>query len=192
MAATPQSTQAAAPTDTSSGARAPLTGSDLKFFEELQGLISYIRAAKREIAALAPDELREKHIRSATDELDAIVANTEQATGSILDAAEKIEGIASKLEVEPGMQIADAVTNIYEACNFQDITGQRISKVVTALKTIEGRIEALVTAVGGVGSVRVEPNPDEAARDAQLLNGPQLPANAKTQDEIDALLKSFD
>lgn len=192
MTASPQPTQAAAPGGASPDNATPLTSSDLKFFEELQGLIKYIRAAKREIAALAPDEIREKHIRSATDELDAIVANTEQATGAILDAAEKIEGIASKLDVEPGMQIADAVTKIYEACNFQDITGQRISKVVNALKTIESKIESLVTAVGGVAAIPADDLAAEAARDAHLLNGPQLPANAKSQDEIDALLKSFD
>ena len=33
------------------------------------------------------------------------------------------------------------VTRIYEACSFQDITGQRIGKVVTALKAIEGRVQ---------------------------------------------------
>ena len=197
MTASPQSTQADAPAGESPGKAAPLTSSDLKFFEELQGLISYIRSAKREIAALAPDEIREKHIRGATDELDAIVANTELATGTILDAAEKIEGIASNLvaanlEVEPGMQIADAVTRIYEACNFQDITGQRISKVVNALKTIETKIESLVSAVGGVASIPVDGESAGAASDADLLNGPQLPANAKTQEEIDALLNSFD
>jgi chemotaxis protein CheZ len=189
MTAASQSNQAGAP-DPESGNTAPLTATDVKFFEELQGLIAYIRSAKREIAALAPDEIREKHIRSATDELDAIVANTEQATGAILDSAEKIETIAKNLEVEPGMQLADAVTRIYEACNFQDITGQRISKVVTALKTIEGRVESLVKAVGGVAAL--PDGPQAASDDKELLNGPQLPGNAKTQDEIDALLKSFD
>lgn len=186
MTATPQSASPAAAAET------PLTANDVKFFEELQGLISYIRAAKREIAALAPDEIRDKHIRSATDELDAIVGNTEEATGTILDAAEKIEAIAAKLDIEPGMQLADAVTRIYEACNFQDITGQRISKVVTALKTIEGRVESLVKAVGGVAALPAGPGTEEAKTDAELLNGPQLPPNAKTQDEIDALLKDFD
>ena len=190
MTAAPQSNQSATDSGASNEAAGPLTSTDVKFFEELQGLISYIRSAKREIAALAPDEIREKHIRAATDELDAIVGNTEEATGNILDAAEKIEGIAAKLEIEPGMQIADAVTRIYEACNFQDITGQRIKKVVTALKTIEAKIESLAKAVGGVAAI-TDPNL-ESKTDGELLNGPQLPANAKSQDEIDALLKDFD
>ena len=58
-----------------------LTASDLKLYEELESLIAYIHSAKREIAALCPDEIKEKHIREATDELDAIVAHTETATG---------------------------------------------------------------------------------------------------------------
>ena len=192
MTAAPQPNQATNDSGTPAEGATPLTSTDMKFFQELQGLISYIRSAKREIAQLAPDEIREKHIRAATDELDAIVGNTEEATGSILDAAEKIEGIAAKLDIEPGMQIADAVTRIYEACNFQDITGQRISKVITALKTIEARIESLAKAVGGVAALPAGPEDGKAKSDAELLNGPQLPANAKTQDEIDALLKNFD
>ena len=63
-------------------------------FEELEALVGYIRNAKREIASLCPDEVREKHIRVANDELDAIIAHTEEATSAILDAAESIETVA--------------------------------------------------------------------------------------------------
>lgn len=164
---------------------------DLKIQQELEALVHYIHSAKREIAALCPDEIRNKHIREATDELDAIVAHTEEATGAILDSAEKIEAIAGKLEVEPGMQIADAVTRIYEACNFQDITGQRIGKIVAALKNIEARIEMLAGTMGVAGASDAETVKEKIEKtDADLLHGPQLPRNAQTQDEIDALLKS--
>lgn len=174
-----------------------LSPADLKIFQELEALVRYIQSAKREIAALCPTEIREKHIREASDELDAIVAHTEEATGAILDAAEKIEATATKLDIEPGMQIADAVTKIYEACNFQDITGQRIGKVVTTLKTIEAKIESLASTLGG-WKIQENPlksraeRPKDARPDANLLNGPQLAGNAKSQEEIDALLKSFD
>lgn len=181
--------------DAAAASAAQLSPSDPKVFEELEALVRFIRLAKREIAALCPDEIREKHIREASDELDAIVAHTEEATGAILDAAEKIEKIASALDVDPAMKLAEEVTRIYEACNFQDITGQRIGKVVAALKNIEARIEALTSALGGaaaVGAGREAPASETAKSDKDLLHGPQLPANAKTQEEIDALLKSFD
>ncbi|HEY4635504.1 MAG TPA: protein phosphatase CheZ, partial [Rhodospirillales bacterium] len=114
----------------------------------------------------------------------------------ILDAAEKIEAIANSLEVDPAIKLAEEVTRIYEACNFQDITGQRIGKIVTALKNIEARIESLTAALGGAAAVPsssgAPKTPKTAKSDGDLLCGPQLPANAKNQDEIDALLKSFD
>jgi chemotaxis protein CheZ len=84
------------------------------------------------------------------------------------------------------------VTRIYEACNFQDITGQRISKVVATLKTIETRLVSLAAAVGhGEGAAKSgKPAPQDGSKgsDAGLLNGPQLPQNATKQDEVDALL----
>jgi chemotaxis protein CheZ len=164
-----------------------------KVFEELEALVGYIRNAKREIASLCPDEVREKHIRVATDELDAIIAHTEEATSAILDAAESIENVAASLGTEAGQSLTDAVTRIYEACNFQDITGQRISKVVATLKTIESRLASLAAAVGhgeGAEGKAGDPRPRGGSKpsDADLLNGPQLPQNAKKQDEVDALL----
>ncbi len=169
------------------------TASDLKLYEELESLIAYIHSAKREIAALCPEEIKDKHIREATDELDAIVAHTENATGGILDCAEKIEAIAGELTGDPAAKIAEQVTLIYEACNFQDITGQRINKVVTTLKNIEARIESLASALGSQRGMSPAPAaPSKHGDEAGLLNGPQLPTNAKSQDEVDALLKSFD
>ena len=168
----------------------------MKLYEELESLIAYIHSAKREIAALCPEEIKDKHIREATDELDAIVAHTENATGGILDCAEKIEAIASELTGDPAAKIAEQVTLIYEACNFQDITGQRINKVVTTLKNIEARIESLASALGsqrGMPPAPAAPTaPSKHGDEAALLNGPQLPTNAKSQADVDALLKSFD
>jgi len=99
---------------------------------------------------------------------------------------------------ELGEKVTDAVTKVYESCNFQDITGQRITKVVRALKHIESRVDALVAAFGDeiTKYKAVHPPMEEKAEDPMsdkaLLNGPQLAANAGKQDDIDALLASFD
>jgi chemotaxis protein CheZ len=92
-----------------------------------------------------------------------------------------------------------AVTRIYEACSFQDITGQRIGKVVTALKAIEGRIASVVSAASGMPGPNAAPAPVAApAQDnkrtegEKLANGPQLPGAGVSQSEIDRLLASFD
>jgi chemotaxis protein CheZ len=97
-----------------------------------------------------------------------------------------------------GEKVTEAVTLVYESCNFQDITGQRITKVVRALKHIESKVDALVGAFGEdiakykSAHPKGEPAAKDPMADAALLNGPQLPDNASKQDDIDALLASFD
>ncbi len=170
---------------------------DLKVYQELESLARYIQAARAEIAAIRPDEIGGDYISAATDELDAVVTATEDATGRILDSAENIQTIAGTIEEPAQSQIIDLVTGIFEASNFQDITGQRISKVVRTLKHIEAKIDALVEVMGEeVERARQNANPEPAAEavidESDLLNGPQLPGGAIDQDEIDRLLASFD
>lgn len=159
---------------------------------ELGSLALYIREARAEIAAMHPEQITGDHIRTATDELDAVVLATEDATGRIMDAAERIETLSSGLTKDQAGALVDEVTHIYEACSFQDITGQRISKVVGALKAIEARVDQLVREIGegvhagGVATARAAPT--DAHAEAGLLNGPQLPENAIDQSEIDRLM----
>jgi chemotaxis protein CheZ len=168
-----------------------LSLSDIKLYRELEDLARFIQSAKREIAALRPDDIPDEHIPMATDELDAVVAATARATGEILDRAEALEKLAPTLPPEAAAEITDAVTRIFEASNFQDITGQRITKVVKALKYIEIKIDGLVTAFG-VREMEMPSAPppaiEEADDDAKLLHGPQMPAVANSQAEIDAIL----
>jgi chemotaxis protein CheZ len=171
---------------------------NLKVYSELEGLAKYILAAKREIAALRPDDITSEHLPKATDELDAIVGSTEEATNGILQAMELLEGLTPQMPAEVAEQVTNAVTQVYESCNFQDITGQRITKVVKTLKHIEDRVEALVAAFGDEiqkyreTHPREEPQQPPKSSDEKLLNGPQLPDDAGKQDDIDALLASFD
>lgn len=161
---------------------------NLKLYHELEELREFIQAAKREIAAIRPHDIRDWHIPMATDELDAVVAATAEATGAILSAAETIERRCPEMPPETGAAVAADVTSIYEACNFQDITGQRITKVVKSLRHIEERIDALLAAFGNGLTAACPPPP---AEEEQLINGPQLPVNANNQAEIDAILASF-
>lgn len=165
-----------------------LIAADLKLHEEITQLAEYIREARREIAELDTDEIRRQHIPAATDELDAIVAATEEATGTILDCAELIESVADGLDAEAQAKLRDATTRIFEACNFQDITGQRIGKIVRALKHIEGKIESIVQTFGAgkaVPKIKADTGPN-------LLEGPALPGGGTSQEDIDKLLASFD
>ena len=177
-----------------------ISASDLRLYKELEELARYIHHAKSEIAAIRPHDIRESHIPSATDELDAVIGATETATNTIMDACDTISGLAGNLDPEHGAVLIDCVTRVFEACNFQDITGQRISKVVKTLKTIEGKVDALILAFGEqashsdmVAARAEEPaTPQTADADLALLHGPALPGTAIDQDEIDRLLASFD
>ena len=93
-----------------------VTPVDLKVYRELDELVTYIHNAKSEIALLCPDDIRQEHLPAAADQLDAIVAATEEATGTILDASEKIDVAASSLGAN---SINDEVIRIFEACSFQ-------------------------------------------------------------------------
>jgi len=180
-----------------SSMKGDLTATDLEIYNELEALGRYIHEAKDDIAALRPDEVKDKYLPSATDELDAIVQATEVATNTIMDATELVEGVMGDVDSEVADKLMEATSTIYEACGFQDITGQRITKVCKALQDIEEKIDGLVTAFGSeIDKVKeaqlAKGEEDDAVTDKDLLNGPQLSDEAKSQEDIDALLASFD
>ncbi|MDB5415489.1 MAG: hypothetical protein JWR10_3824 [Rubritepida sp.] len=173
-----------------------MTTTEAALLSELEALGREVQRAKTEIAALRVDDINESHIPRATDELDAVVEHTANATNEILDVCEGLEAMQSRVPAAESEKLAAAVTRIYEACSFQDITGQRISKVVAALKAIESRVAA-VTARFGPGAdappvVEVSAPVTPVTQGRALANGPQLPSSASSQAEIDKLLASFD
>ncbi len=170
-----------------------LTAKEAALLAELEALGRTIARAKAEIAQLSVDDITGAHIPSATDELDAIVDHTAQATNEILDACETLEKLEAEVPPAAAEALQGAVTRIYEACSFQDITGQRISKVVSALKAIESRVEAAVANASGRPAPAAVPAPAAPKTEGQeLANGPQLPGGGTSQEEIDRLLASFD
>jgi chemotaxis protein CheZ len=168
---------------------------DLQLYREVEMLADYIKTVRRDIAGLRPDDISVRHIPMATDELDAVVTATADATGTILGAMEAVERLAGGLPAEVAAPLGDIVVRVYEACSFQDITGQRITKVVRALRHIESKIDALLAVFGAdLAIAPASHSSEETATDmeANLLNGPQLPQAANSQADIDALLASFD
>jgi chemotaxis protein CheZ len=166
--------------------------SDKGLYLELKRLAAFIEQTKSEIAALRPDEVKLAFLPKATDELDAIVKSTAEATNRIMDAAEVVTSVADGIAPEASSKLMDAVTSIYEACSFQDITGQRITKVVSTLKVIETRIDQMIYSAGEAGAATppgaLDLEAPDAVCDAALLNGPALPGQGRSQAEIDALL----
>src|SRR5919108_547719 len=90
---------------------------NLKVYAELEGLAKYILSAKREIAALRPDDITSEHLPKATDELDAIVGSTEEATNGILQAMELLESLTEKRPAEVAERVTNGGTQFYDSCN---------------------------------------------------------------------------
>jgi len=174
--------------------------------QELQEMSAYIQQTRSEIAALSPKDAGSNRIMAATGELDAIVTATERATTEILNATEHIQESAGRLRrLVSGQPDADDLIESIEAqcieimttCSFQDITGQRTSKVVNTLRYIEHRVNTMIGIWGVDDSVTASADPSAAHRklddtrpDAHLLNGPAL-GDGIDQAAVDALLNSF-
>ncbi len=166
---------------------------------ELDAMYEAIAQTKREIATLHQKTGSEgEEMTRVTNELDAVVMGTEGATEAILSSAEFIDETANTLsarlggqEAEMANDIQERVIQIFEACNFQDLTGQRITKVVGTLRFVEDRIIQMMSIWGGIESFKdIDVHEEEAAEgDAALLNGPSLESDqdVATQDDIDAL-----
>ena len=163
---------------------------------EVRALSLAIQNTKAEIAALRPQNADDDRLIAVTNELDAIVASTEGATNGILEAAEKIDTLAGQLQAQTtdgfsshvSEDIREAVVAIFEACNFQDITGQRITKVVKTLQYIEDRVNKMID-IWGADTFEDLEAPTEVTEDeeAKLLNGPQLENQGVSQSDIDKL-----
>jgi len=167
--------------------------------EELREMSSYINQTRREIAALRPaSDNGTNRIMAATGELEGIVSATERATSEILNGVERIQTLALKLpksaEVTPiADEIQMQVTEVLTACSFQDITGQRVAKVIDTLKHIEARVTRFTDAlrVRGTGRfVSEEERAGAARKERLLLHGPQADAGDR-QGEIDRLLANL-
>ncbi|HEY8381299.1 MAG TPA: hypothetical protein VIL09_04015 [Microvirga sp.] len=164
---------------------------------ELDAISSSIRRTKEEIATLHYAGAQGHQITRVTDELGAVVEGTAGATNTILEAAERVDELAGNLssrlvgaDGDMAIEIADNVVRIFEACNFQDITGQRIGKVVGALRFIEERVGHMIEIWGGLETFKNIPvQPDDSRRgERALINGPPLAGDdCQSQDDVDAL-----
>ena len=164
--------------------------------DELRELLDYVRAAESELINMQPKAMSGYHIPDAHEQLDAIVKSTEGAATTIMDSAEIATELAEKTDGDVADKLMEMSTNLFEASSFQDLTGQRITKITKTLVHLEERLSALADAIGD------EYLPDDgdidkdedgvAVHQEDLLHGPQLEGEGNSQDDIDALLASFD
>jgi chemotaxis protein CheZ len=162
---------------------------DAAVHRELREIADYIAAMKAEIAGLHFNELKHTRIPAAGQELDAIVKATEAASNTIMECAEAVLAADARDPAFKAM-VDEKMLIMFEACSFQDITGQRVAKVIETLKHIEARVarfnDALRVRDAG-GFVSEAERASAERKERLLLNGPQLDGNDR-QSEVDRLL----
>jgi chemotaxis protein CheZ len=163
---------------------------DARVYGELREIAGYIESMREKIGMLQVHDLKNSRIPSAGQELSAITQSTEQATNTIMECAEAVmaadagDPAAYKAMVEAKMMI------IFEACSFQDITGQRIAKVVETLEHIESRVARFAEVMRDKdleGFLTEHERQRKERKDKLLLNGPQLEGEGVVQSQVDAM-----
>ena len=163
--------------------------------DELSGLLRYIQRVRTEIAAISRPADEDFKFESMGEQLDAIVKATETATNTIMAAMEGnddiIEKIRAKTKSKKLQELCDQLiendNEVFEACSFQDITGQRINKVVKSITYVEDRVTALVDVWGKEELDKIVIKAEEKTEDEKLLEGPQMEGKGLSQSEVDAL-----
>lgn len=90
-------------------------------------------------------------------ELEAVVQTTEAAANRIMEAA---EGIAETVRTvlpdgEASSEIGRRIDAIFEACAFQDLTGQRVRRAIDHLQHVESALNGMISPAGAGGEVHV-------------------------------------
>ncbi len=170
---------------------------DEKLRLEILNLLNYVQRLRQEIAGMSKRDDDQTAFEGMSDQLDAIVGATEKATNTILQAAEAMSEAAEELRGADDAaareklcdRIAGETMEIMQACAFQDITGQRVTKIVSSLRFVEERVGVMADIWGRdeIEELAASMPSEEKTGDEVLLHGPQLPDEAISQDEIDKL-----
>lgn len=163
--------------------------------ENLDALFSYVQRVRKEIASLNQSGSGEDKFATLGEQLDGVVEATRDASESIMEAIEKNNEAVAKLKgsIKDSALLAmlDEIENnnnaVFEACAFQDITGQRVTRIVKSVGYVEQRVTALREIWGAEELSKIDPVTEELTEDEKLLNGPQSKTNAISQEEIDKL-----
>lgn len=162
---------------------------DMAVYRELADIASFITNMKEEVGRLQPNDLKHTRIPAAGMELDAIVKATEKATDTIMGAAEEVMAADADDPAYKAM-VDERMLLIFEACSFQDITGQRVAKVIETLKHIEARVSRFAEAINAAdaeGFTTEDERRREERKIRNILHGPQLAGEGVMQAEVDAL-----
>lgn len=166
---------------------------------ELDVIGEAIKQTRNEISSLQGQGFDSDRITRLRKELEAVITGVEQGTEQILKAAESIDETANMLSAllksahEKGLaqDVQDRLTQIYEACNFHDLTGQRIAKMAITLKMVEEHLARMMEIWGVIERFNSDTVAPAAENLDGLINGPKVDGDIghSSQDDIDRLFR---
>ncbi|MCH9844352.1 MAG: protein phosphatase CheZ [Alphaproteobacteria bacterium] len=145
------------------------------------------------IKGLHPEDIRDKYIPNIINELVAIRSSTETATSAILECAEHMDAITENIPEETRDAIQKYTTRILEASSFQDITGQRMGKVIRTLEQIEMTLDGILSLLGDEDAknrYKERVSKQQIIKDpGEMLEGPDLHQSPDKQQMIDEMFQ---
>jgi len=160
----------------------------------LRGRMAHIR---RELAGRDAENGGDDLFQSTLEQLGALGDEIAAATDRMMTACEGIQdaadAIAAKTEhrgIKAQLKKITAGTgDIFEACSFQDLTGQRIGKITRTLAVLEAGFKAIARLAGGKGAAkgRTKNHAIDRVDGGITLEGPQVNGPAVSQADIDSL-----
>lgn len=164
---------------------------DLKALSsEVEQVADYVARLRREVAVLRPGLISHDQMPTVRDELESVRSETFAAVERIMAAAETM------LAADPGSldgyrtEVADRVTEVIEACSFQDLVGQRLVRATALLREMEKKIDRFARAVNIPDAADVFDRDAilrEMRKEVLLVEGPQATGAAIDQDAIDKM-----
>jgi chemotaxis protein CheZ len=151
-----------------------------KLIDTIYGSLHEIRGEARGIADNADIPDAALHLRD-------VLQSTEDATMDILQSANEIAAQISNGDVPGDVQssVMAHIGKIIESCSFQDLSGQRIKRVLKLIDDLQEQLLRLSRNHSGssapVTSIVKPKNADP------LMNGPQLTANTPSQSDVDSM-----
>jgi len=122
-------------------------------------------------------------IEAAQQDVSLLVNETAQAVTAIIETVETILSDQNFVSLDKDGNLSDRLMHILQACSFQDMTGQRLSRVVEALHDSHSRF-----CVGSLNAnLDVKQIKRAKRRQKRLAHGPQINGNGHNQADIDAL-----
>ncbi len=118
---------------------------------DLEDMRRSIEETRNDIAAIKPREAFNARFASPND-LEALAAASERATRDMLAAVERLQNIGDELrgqgaDADLCDEIETHARGIFMASSFQDMTGQRTTRLATALRYLEQRVAAVLASI---------------------------------------------